>query len=125
MLLDHITTVGPLARSLHRSFFTSSEQFKSVQNQLATLIGVLESIREDRASFQVNPDNEPELCDLLRDCHDILKDLQHMKSRYDSFPAQAQLTWDRMEMAQEELARIRIRLVTTVSLLNTVYSRLV
>jgi hypothetical protein len=123
LLSDHITTVKPLARSLHRSLFTSSDQFKPVQNELASLMGVLESIMTDSASFQVDCNQEPALCRLSQDCHEILNDLQVLNYRFESLPTQTQLTWDRMEWDTEELSGIRARLMTTVSSLNTVYSR--
>jgi hypothetical protein len=125
MFSDHITTVRPLARSLHRSFFTSSGQFKPVQNELAALMSVLEAVEEDRTRFQVDCNKESALCNVSRDCHGILKDLQGLKQRFDSVGTQTQRTWERLEWYVEDLADIRTRLTTTVSSLNLLYTTLI
>jgi hypothetical protein len=88
-------------------------------------MGVLESITEDSASFQIDCNMEPALCNLSRECHEILKELEASKQRFDALPTQTQVTWERMEWGAEELADIRVRLTTAVSSLNTVYSRLI
>jgi hypothetical protein len=125
MLSDHITTVRPLARSLHRSFFISSNQFKPLQSDLSALMSMLEAIVEDGPGFNIDCDNEPALCNLSRNCHGILNDLQELKEHFDSVGTQTQITWEREQWRAEELAEIRSRLMTTTSSLNTVYSKLI
>jgi hypothetical protein len=125
MLSDHITTVRPLARSLHRSFFGSSNQFTPLQSDLAALMSMLEAIVEDGPNFNIDCDNELALCNLSRNCHGILNDLQELKQHFDSVGTQTQITWEREQWRAEELAEIRSRLATTTSFLNTVYSKLI
>lgn len=79
---------------------------------------------EDGPGFNVDCDNEPALCNLSRNCHGILNNLQELKQHFDSVGTQTQITWEREQWRAEELAEIRSRLTTTTSL-NTVYSKLI
>ena len=80
-LSDHISSVGPSARTLYRSLnSSSSEQFRPVQNTLATLMGVLEFIVEDQARLEVDCNEEPTLRSLSKDCHEILNHRQELKT---------------------------------------------
>ena len=125
MLTDHITTVRPLARSLHHSFISSSDQFTPLQSDLGALMSLLEAIVEDGPGYNINCDNEPALCNLSRNCHGILSDLQELKQHFDSVGTQTRITWERERWRSEELAEIKSRLITTTSSLNTVYSKLI
>ncbi|KAI9666476.1 MAG: hypothetical protein M1821_004412 [Bathelium mastoideum] len=123
--INHITTVKPLALSLHQSFFASSQRFADIQKEIASLLGVLESITGNSARIRIDCNEEPEICSLSRDCHKTLKDLEALKHRYEALPAQTQLTWERCEWDMEELRDTRARLIGTVTSLNMVYSRLI
>lgn len=125
MLSGHITTVRPFARSLHRSFFSSSNQFTPLQSDLAALMSMLEAIMEDGPGFGIDCDNEPVLCNLSRSCYGILNDLQELKQHFDSVGTQTRITWEREQWCAEELAEIRSRLTATTSSLNTAYSKLI
>jgi hypothetical protein len=88
-------------------------------------MSMLEAIVEDGPDFNIDCDNEPALCSLSQDCHRILNDLQELKQHFDSVGTQTQITWERQQWREEELAEIRSRLMTTTSSLNTVYSKLI
>ncbi|KAH0555629.1 hypothetical protein GP486_006427 [Trichoglossum hirsutum] len=86
---------------------------------------MLEAIVEDGPAFNIDCDDEPALCNLSRNCHGILEDLQELKQHFDSVGTQTQVTWEREQWRAEELAEIRSRLTATTSSLNTVYSKLI
>jgi len=88
-------------------------------------MSMLEAIVEDGPGFNIDCDNEPALCNLSRNCHGILNDLQELKQHFDSVGTQTQITWEREQWRAGELAEIRSRLTTTTSSLNTVYSKLI
>jgi hypothetical protein len=115
----------PLARSLHRSFFITSNQFKALQNDLAALMSMLEATVEDSPGFNIDCDNEPALCSLSQNCHGILSDLEELKRHFDSVGTQTQMTWEREQWRTEELVEIGSKLTTTTSSLNTVYPKLI
>ena len=50
---DHITEIEPLVHALHYSFFTSSDIFRQVQNELALLLVAHDTVRENLESASV------------------------------------------------------------------------
>ncbi|KAL9085259.1 MAG: hypothetical protein Q9165_007693 [Trypethelium subeluteriae] len=123
--LAHITTVRPLARSIHRSLFTSSDQFRPFQDDLARLVTILETIIEDSTDHQIDCEKEPALCKLAQDLHQILNELLKLKEHYDSVGSRTQRTWEQQQWRADELSEIRSRLTSTTSALNTVYIKLI
>ena len=121
----HITTVRPLARSLYRSLLTSSDQLKSVQDDLARLITLLEAITEDSTDFSIDCEKEPALCKLAQELDQILGELLKLKEHYDLVGTQTQRTWEREQWRADDLSKIRSRLISTTFALNTVYIKLI
>jgi hypothetical protein len=120
--LDHISTVRPLAQSLHHSFFTSSDQFKSIQNDLGALMSILQAIEGEHENLDAHWISQPELNRLITNCHEILKDLQGLKIHYDSVGTQTQRTWERELWRKEDFTEIRARLTTTINSLSIMFS---
>jgi hypothetical protein len=59
------------------------------------LMSVLETIKDERNNFRVDCNEEPALCSLARNCHEILEDFQELKQHFDAVGTQAQRSWDR------------------------------
>ena len=118
LVIDNITEIRPIARSLYQSFFTSSEYFKQVQNELGSLLAILENTEMNARSHGIDTNCHPQLCDISQNCYRVLGDLQSLKEHFDSVGTQTQCTWERMGLRADDLANIRSRIASYVSMLN-------
>ena len=97
---------------------TSSESFKQVQNELGSLLAVLETTEDNSNELRFDADHHPHLCTLSQNCHQVLQDLQRLKARFDSMGTKTQPTWERMGMGTDDLEDIRSRLISYTGMLN-------
>lgn len=118
-----ITIIRSYARSLHRSFSTSLDPFKQVQNELALLLAALDTTGPSSS------DDETEVYSSMKDglheCHNNLKHLRRMKIDYDS--RDSQQNGDLEDDSIEQLAEIRRQLsyfTMTLNFINTERIRL-
>lgn len=98
------------------------ESLKQVQTELSGLILILTKTTENWSEFESDTEDRSVLENGLRDCRQVLMDLQDMKRHYDSVGSSTQATWERMEWRKEELEDIRSRMISctsTMNLLNT------
>ncbi|KAJ5917049.1 hypothetical protein N7504_001064 [Penicillium tannophilum] len=116
--ITHITTLQPLARSLHRSLFIAPETFKQVQRELSDLIVILDTTEQNSTEFQLTSPHFSILQTNLQECRDALLELQRMKDHFDSVGSATQVTWDRIGWHENELAAIRGRIESHVRALN-------
>ena len=115
---DHITEIEPLVHALHYSFFTSSDIFRQVQNELALLLVALDTAKENLEGASVKDSLLSELDKELQNCHWVLLELKDVKDHFESVGSQTQLTWEREGWKLDELADIRARLSSYVGILN-------
>jgi hypothetical protein len=116
--IDTITEIRPIARPLYQSFFTSSGYFKQVQNELGSLLTILETTEETTKSQYINTSRHPQLCDISQNCYQVLDDLQQLKDHFDSVGTQTQKTWERLNLRADDLESIRTRIRSYVGLLT-------
>ena len=55
-------------------------------------------------------------------CDKVLVDLQSLVKRYESLGTQSKRTWDRMKWGNEDIAEIRARLISSITMLNAFIS---
>ncbi|KAJ5792330.1 uncharacterized protein N7503_008308 [Penicillium pulvis] len=116
--ITHITTLQPLARSLHRSLFIAPDIFKQIQRELSDLIVILDTTEHNSTEFQSTRPHFIILQTNLQECRDALLELQRMKDHFDSVGSATQVTWERMGWHENELAAIRSRIESHVRALN-------
>ncbi|KAJ6018142.1 hypothetical protein N7451_001521 [Penicillium sp. IBT 35674x] len=123
--IHHITTIRPLAHSLYKSLFTSSDFFGQVGNELGLLVSVLNATEEH--TQKVNADNAqlPELHEALNKCHHVLCDLSQLKEHFDNVGPQTQVTWERMGWGVDELVDIRAKLLLYIQVLNVLNTNMI
>lgn len=103
---------------------TSSESFKQVQNELGSLLAVLETTEDNSNEAHFDDDQQAHLCTLSQNCHQVLQDLQRLKARFDSMGTKTQPTWERMGWGIDDLADIRLRLISYTGMLNVFNSNI-
>ncbi|OOO09566.1 Ankyrin repeat-containing domain-containing protein [Aspergillus oryzae] len=116
--IHHITTIQPLARTLHHSLFISSDTFKQVQTKLALLLVALNTFKENLESTNSSDTLLSELDKEPQNCHWVLLDLEALKEHFESVGPDTQVTWEREGWKIDEVAEIRARLSSYVGMLN-------
>lgn len=97
----------------------SSDIFKQFQNELRTLVALLEAVEESSIDLHINIDVDPTLRSLSHECRQTLQSLQDMKADYDGVGTGSEVSWD---WRSEELADIRAKLshyITTLTWFRT------
>jgi len=92
-----IVTIGTLAWQLYRTCKESSDEFKRIYGEVASLHVVLKETEEFLAETRgLSPTRDAKLAILIDGVKDVLKDLQRMLDGYESLGTQAQRTWVRL-----------------------------
>lgn len=122
---EHINTIRPLAHSLYKSLFSSSELFSQIRNELGLLVSVLNATEEHTRKVHTDNEQLPELKDALSKCHSALRDLSRLKEHFDSVGPQTQVTWERMGWAEDELVDIRSKFTLYINVLNVLNTNMI
>ncbi|KAJ5813971.1 uncharacterized protein N7503_000721 [Penicillium pulvis] len=115
---DNITTVRPLANSLFKSLFNSSELFGQIRNKLGLLVAVLDATKEHTQGVQAGNEQVKGLEEALANCHSTLTDLSRLKDHFDGVNPQTQATWERMGWREDDLVDLSSKLTTYINGLN-------
>lgn len=114
------------AWSMYKACKDSSDDFKRLSNEVASLHVVLKETEDYLKEFPEIEISRRNRLDILTDgCLDTLKDLDRLLKSYESLGTQAQRTWDRMRFGLEDLAEVRSRLVSQATLLTAFNSTLI
>lgn len=118
-----ILTVSSLAWTVYKTCKESSDDFKRVSTEVASLHVILketeEFLREDNG---LNETRRSRLAMLVELSTDVLNDLKRQLSGYERLGTHSQRTWDRLRWGLEDIADIRSRLIsvnTTLAAFNS------
>ena len=117
--ISDFITVPALAWKLYLSCKESSDDFKNISGQVASLHIVLKETSEHLSEYNLAPDREAQLIGLGKQCYDVLKDIESLLDRYESLGAASQRTWDRMRWGFEDTSALRDRLMLNTTILAT------
>lgn len=113
-----------LAHNLWQESRNAPADFRAVSTEVASLKLVLQEIQEtvsDRPTDQVK---RTELAQLIDGLNDVLAGFRGLLHKYRDLGTQSKRTWDRLRWGKEPIEKIRLRLVTHVSLLISFRSTL-
>jgi len=117
--------VGTLSWSLYRGCRDSSDEFKRISQEVASLHVVIKETEDQFTESQgLSPTRDYRLAVLLEGTNDVLQELKKLLDSYDSLGTQAQRTWDRMRWGMEDLADVRSRLISNTTLITAFNSAL-
>jgi hypothetical protein len=124
--LGDVFQVVKLAWDVYKACKESSEDFKRLSNEVASLHVVLKETEDYVKEFtDLDPSRRHRLNILTEGCNGTLQDLEKLLNSYESLGTQAQRTWDRMRFGLEDLADVRSRLVSNATLLTAFNSTLI
>jgi hypothetical protein len=122
---DDIILIANLAWNLYKSCKDSSDEFKRISHEVASLHVVLKETEEYlEQSKGLSPTRDQRLGTLAGGCKDTLSELERLLDSYDSLGTQAQRTWDRMRWGLEDLSEVRTRIISNTTLLTAFNSQL-
>jgi hypothetical protein len=120
-----LIAIGTLAWGLYKSCKESSDEFKRISHEVASLHVVLKETEEYlEESKGLSPTRVQRLGTIISGCRDVLGELKRLLDGYESLGTQAQRTWDRMRWGLEDLSEVRARLISTTTLLTAFNAQL-
>ena len=114
-----VLAVGKLAYVVFKSCKDAPGSFRNVSAEVASMHTVLKEVEESVAAQSLSPERQARLKPSIDCCKDVLEELQKLIDKYQSLGTQSKRTWDRMGFGLKDIESIRLRLLSSVVLLNT------
>lgn len=108
-----------IAHNLWQEAQDAPGAFRAVSAEVASLKLVLQDVQETVTSRDIELAKQAELGQLVDGCNGVLTELQTLLHKYKSLGTQSKRTWDRLRWGKEPIEKIRLRLVSHVSLLTS------
>ncbi|KAI0871079.1 hypothetical protein GGS24DRAFT_510150 [Hypoxylon argillaceum] len=121
-----IVLASSLAWRVYKACKDSGESFQRLSGDVASLHVVLKETEDYLGEFSNLDTSRVNRLQILTDgcCH-TLRDMEKLLRSYDNLGTQVQRTWDRFRFGLHDLADIRSRLVSSVTLLTAFNSSLI
>ena len=123
--LGDFITVPTLAWQVYKSCKDSSDDFKTVADDVVALHIVLSEVVEPLKVQPISSPRQAHLAALTRTCQAVLNDLEKLLQKYDSLGSQSQRTWDRMRWGLEDISQLRGRLSNSTAMLTAFNTSLI
>ena len=121
-----VITLSKLAWNIYKSCKESSDDFKRVSTEVASLHVILketeEFLNEDSG---LSDTRRARLGMLIETSTDVLNDLDRQLSSYETLGTHSQRTWDRLRWGLEDIADVRSRLISVNTTLTAFNSSLI
>ena len=96
--------------------------FENISAEVLSLHAVLKEGEETLFVSPLSPERAERLKVIKDGCDKVLVDLQRLVERYESLGTQSKRTWDRMKWGKEDIAEIRTRLISNITILTAYIS---
>jgi hypothetical protein len=117
--LGDVIALSALAWNCYKSCRDSSEQFQRISGEVGNLKAVLdETIETVQDNRPLSPTREERLMRVMKECQQVLIDLEKLLNSYESMNTQTQRTWDRFRFGMEDVAGVRSRLISHTTTLG-------
>jgi hypothetical protein len=108
-----------LAHNLWQEARDAPGDFRAVSAEVASLKLVFQEVQETAIGRDIEQSKQAELEQLMNGCNSVLLELQTLLHKYKRLGTQSRRTWDRLRWGKEPVEKIRLRLVSRVSLLTS------
>ena len=115
-------TVTTLAWQIYKACKDSSDDFKNLSNEVASLHIVLKESSEHLQEEDLDLERQKSLVGIGQGCEDVLKDIESRLDKYESLGTQSQRTWDRMQFGLEDTSKLKDRLLRSTTMLSGINS---
>ena len=96
--------------------------FDNISVEVLSLHAVLKECEETVFARPLSQDRKERLVVIKEGCDKVLQDLQSLVTKYESLGTQSKRTWDRMKWGNEDIAEIRARLTSNITILTAYIS---
>ncbi len=117
-------SLSRLAWNVYKGCRDAPESFQAVSNEVINLHIILKEVDELVSTSNLDPDKATDLRNIAGNCRTVLNDLQALLSKYRSLGTASRRTWDRLRFGQEDVQKIRSRLISVTSILSAFNSSL-
>lgn len=126
--MTDIVTITSFAWDLYKTCKESSDEFRRVATEVASLHIILkdteEFLDEEQRHRTLGDERRARLATILENSFDVLKDLRKQLSSYESLGTHSQRTWDRLRWGLEDVTDVRSRLISANTVLAAFNSSL-
>ena len=109
---------GLLAWKIYKSCKDAPENFKTISQEVLCLHAVLKEVEETFSNQNLSASKQSRLEIIGDGCRGVLQDLQRILDRYNSLGTQSKRSWDRLGWGSNDVAELRSRLTSNISLLT-------
>jgi hypothetical protein len=111
-------SLGTLAWRVYKSCKGAPEAFGDISLEVLSLQAVLKEAEETVFAQPLSPAKQERLKTVGDGCHHVLTDLDNLCKTYQSLGTQSKRTWDRLRWGSEDVAELRLRLISNTGLLT-------
>ena len=116
-------SLGKLAWNLYKECKAASAQFQEIQNEVISLRTAIQELQDeaennDSILNRAGIGRKKELDVIMRNCAEVLRELQQLLTRYKSLGTKQKRTWDRIKFGSEDVQEIRDKLMFHTSALT-------
>ena len=111
--------VGTLAWNVYKAAKDAPESSQKVHHDVLSLHAVLKEAGEIIFDPPLSPQRQQNLQTIADGCTSVLGDLQALVMRYEEMGTQGKLTWKRLGWGSENIVEYRLRITSSVTMLNT------
>ncbi|KAF6223229.1 hypothetical protein HO133_000071 [Letharia lupina] len=114
--------VGTVAWSVYKYCKAAPGSFGNISTEVLSLHAVLKESEETLFTHALPPARAERLKVIKDGCDTVLADLQTLVNKYESLGTKSKQTWDRMKWGNEDIAEIRARLTSNITMLTAFIS---
>ena len=111
-------TVGNLAWKVYKSCKEAPDSFGTISQEVLALHALLKEVEEAYSQQALTRDQRERLAAIRDNCQIVLEDFQRLVEKYESLGSQSKRTWDRMGWGFEQVAQLRARLTSSITILT-------
>ena len=121
--IGDFVALGNLAWNIYKECKTASAEFQEARNEVLSLHAAIRELQDevdnkDSILNRAGVGRKQELDGLMRNCSDVLGQLEQLLTRYRSLGTKQKRTWDRVKFGSEGLQEIRSKLMFHTSALT-------
>ena len=114
-----VLAVGKLAYTVYKCCKDAPGSFHNVSAEVASMHAVLMEVEENVRARPLPPERQTRLKPPVEGCREVLEELQGLVKKYQSLGTQSKRTWDRLGFGSKNIDSLRLRLLSSIVLLNT------
>ena len=108
-----------LAHRVWRECRDAPEDYRAVSTEVASLQLVLKEVQDAVHHQELSLAKQQDLKQLVVACSEVLEELGDILKKYKSLGTQTRRTWDRLKWSKDNVESIRLRVISSNSLLTS------